>query len=705
MSDQPRDPRDQPIDPRLVEQTRQHIRQLVAEINQLSGSDIPPQQFFGEFLQRVVAAVAAVGGAVWSREGNHPPRLQHQVNFLMSGLLDEQAGASGHSALLMGAFGNGDAKLIPPHSGTGPDAERNGGANSSDWALLVSPLQVDKHTLGVVELLMDPTRRPSALQNAVRFVEELCEIGAGYLKNRQLRQMLSQQHLWSQLEQFVKQIHTSLTPKEVSFIVANEGKRLVGCDRLSVALIYGRKAVIEGVSGQEVIERKSNLIKLMTHLVRTVIASNENLLYTGEARDDLPPAVRDSLDDYLAESGTKVLAVTLLRTIDKEGTAQKPFGALVGEQLEDASAPETLTPKMEVVGQHGAIALSNALAHHRVFMLPVWRAVGNATSFLRGSRLWKTAIALGGLAAITLAMVLFTWELRMEGRGNLLPRNRRNLYSSENAIVKRVEFEHAQIVDIGQPLLTMTSPELDQQLKELQRQKNEAEKKYDQLITGRDVRPDIAIERAIAEAALESLKQQIQIVEERLDKLTIRAPMSGMMVRPFDPPQMLGNLPVKVGQMLAVVAQVDGTDWVLEVKMPEHKIGHILRAEESRRQADDPTPLSVRFILANHPQKSFRGHVEKIETQAEFDKDLNEHVLRIRVVPEGVVAVHATIVPLDEQAGTREVKQLEMEFENGDRVKLAHGTEVHAKVECGKKSMGYVLLRVLIEFFYETILF
>ena len=58
---------DQPIDPRDVEQTRRYIRQLVTEINHLSGSDIPPQQFFGEFLQRVVAAVAAVGGAVWSR--------------------------------------------------------------------------------------------------------------------------------------------------------------------------------------------------------------------------------------------------------------------------------------------------------------------------------------------------------------------------------------------------------------------------------------------------------------------------------------------------------------------------------------------------------------------------------------------------------------------------------------------------------------
>src|SRR5262249_3715482 len=156
--------------------------------------------------------------------------------------------------------------------------------------------------------------------------------GAGYLKNRQLRQMLGQQHLWTQLESFVRQIHSSLTPKEVAYIVANEGKRMVGCDRLSVAVLYGRKTVIEAVSGEEVIERKSTLIQLMSRLANAVLRSKENLLYTGEQLEGLPPAVRDALDDYLAESGSKLLAVTLLRGTDKDGAPTEPLGALIGEQ-------------------------------------------------------------------------------------------------------------------------------------------------------------------------------------------------------------------------------------------------------------------------------------------------------------------------------------------------------------------------------------
>src|SRR5262249_9401668 len=157
-----------------------------------------------------------------------------------------------------------------------------------------------------------------------------------------------------------------------------------------------------------------------------------NLLYTGEQLEGLPPAVRDALDDYLAESGSKLLAVTLLRGTDKDGAPTEPLGALIGEQLQDATAPDSLSPRMEVVAQHGAIAVANALTHHRVFLLPVWRTVGNATEWMRGNRLAKLALAVGGTAAVTAAMVFIPLELRMEGRGTLVPENRRFVYAPED---------------------------------------------------------------------------------------------------------------------------------------------------------------------------------------------------------------------------------------------------------------------------------
>ena len=57
------------IDPGLLEQTKNQIRKLVAEIAELAESDIQPAEFHAEFLNRVVAAVAASGGALWLLDG------------------------------------------------------------------------------------------------------------------------------------------------------------------------------------------------------------------------------------------------------------------------------------------------------------------------------------------------------------------------------------------------------------------------------------------------------------------------------------------------------------------------------------------------------------------------------------------------------------------------------------------------------------
>ena len=47
------------VDPGLLEQTKNQIRKLVAEIADLAESDMQPSEFYVEFLNRSIAAVAA----------------------------------------------------------------------------------------------------------------------------------------------------------------------------------------------------------------------------------------------------------------------------------------------------------------------------------------------------------------------------------------------------------------------------------------------------------------------------------------------------------------------------------------------------------------------------------------------------------------------------------------------------------------------
>ena len=64
-----------------IEKTKQQIRGLVGEIAQLSKSDMEPEEFYAAFLQRVVQALAAVGGAVWVLGEGKKPQLAYQINI------------------------------------------------------------------------------------------------------------------------------------------------------------------------------------------------------------------------------------------------------------------------------------------------------------------------------------------------------------------------------------------------------------------------------------------------------------------------------------------------------------------------------------------------------------------------------------------------------------------------------------------------
>ena len=103
----------------------------------------------------------------------------------------------------------------------------------------------------------------------------MCELAGDFLKSHQLRHFSDRQTLWTQLEDFTRTVHVSLDPREAAYTIANEGRRLVECDRVSVAIRKGRKCYIEAVSGQDLFDKRSNTIRLLGKLATAVVASGD----------------------------------------------------------------------------------------------------------------------------------------------------------------------------------------------------------------------------------------------------------------------------------------------------------------------------------------------------------------------------------------------------------------------------------------------
>ena len=134
--------------------------------------------------------------------------------------------------------------------------------------------------------------------------------------------------------------------------------------------------MVEAVSGQEVVEQRANLIRELTRLCKVVIRSGEDLVYTGNT-EGFAPDIRDALEMYVDESGSKAVIITLLHKPETDRTTRSkekvPFGCLVAEQIGDEMAPTDVHARTEVVSRHASTALWNAQEHDKIFLLPCSR--------------------------------------------------------------------------------------------------------------------------------------------------------------------------------------------------------------------------------------------------------------------------------------------------------------------------------------------
>ena len=694
------------IDPGLLEQTKNQIRKLVAEIADLAESDIQPNEFYVEFLNRSVAAVAATGGAFWMMDGKGGLRLQYQVEFGVTGLMDGRVKTAPHDALLGCMLQASQSQIIPPSAvieGV-PQA-----FNPTEFALIIAPLMVDKQVVGLLEILMDPTRRAAQQKSTLRFVSDLCDLAATYLKNRQMRQMMSQQRLWNQLEGFTHQIHGSLDLKETAYAVVNDGKRLVACDRLTVALKIANRTMVEAVSGQEVVEQRSNLVRELTRLCKVVIRSGEDLLYTGNT-DGLAPDIRDALEMYVDESGSKVVVVTLLHkpeTIGEEGTDNKtkekvPFGCLVAEQIGDELAPTDMHARTEVVSRHASTALWNAQEHHKIFLKPVLKALGSPWRMFRGRTLAKIAAGLAAVMVFVAAMAFIPCTLTIEGHGSLLPEERHKIYAPLAGIVAEVMVDHDARVRKGDVLARLDSYELQKELKGLLADKQKAESSIvslglqsTKLRNGQDEQEQIQVKAQLAEAKItaRSSKERIEILNEQVELMNVRSPQDGV-ITTWEAKKSLMGRPVEIGTELLQVAAEDG-DWILEVEVPDDDMGPILAAQ-SKLDADIKagrkkvgSTLSAYFVTMTDPEHRYGGYVVRIapgaETMAESEQYKNRHIVKVTI-------------------GFTEAVRQDYLVRNEVKV-MRPGAEVRARVDCGGTSLAYYLLRKPIQVFYESVLF
>jgi multidrug efflux pump subunit AcrA (membrane-fusion protein) len=671
---------EQTVDPELVEQTKQQIRHLVREIAQISKSDIAPQQYYDALLNRVVSALAAAGGAIWTLDQGRLD-LQYQIGLRQTGLADSPEDQQRHGRLLQRVLQTGEGVLVSPHSGTGDDDE---GANPTPFLLLLGPLKSDQEVQGIVEVFQRPDTAISVQQGYLRFLLQMCDLAGDYLKTRSLRHFTDRQTLWAQLEQFTRLVHRSLDPRSTAYTIANEGRRLIECDRVSVGICRQHKCRIEAVSGQDTFDKRSNVVSLLSRLATAVTATGETIWYTGDT-SRLAPQVEEAVQAYVDESHSKVVGVIPLRRPVEEATADKQqeddpgevIGALIVEQIEDSRPHEGLLSRVEVISLHGSTALSNALEYHHIFLLPLWLALGKISWVLKARTLPKTMAIASAVGVLFLWLLIWPATFNLEGKGTLEPTMKRDVFAAVDGTVEEVRVEHGDFVKRGQILATLSNPDLESKVIEMQGNLAASKEKMHSLHAALN-KPKHGSEdpyRVEAELAEEqkkeiSYREQLKVLMKKREQLVVASPIDGQ-INTWHVSELLLRRPVRQGQVLMSVADPAG-DWELEVHMPEDRIGHVALARlESRPE------LPVRFRLSVSPGDEHEGIVREVHAHAEVRGEEGNTVL-VRVTLD-----KAQLRPTD----------------------MRPGATVNAKINCGRVPIGYKYFHDVIAFIQLKILF
>jgi len=684
---------------RLIEETRDQINYLVEKIARLSEKDVAPNSYYGEFLQGLLTAIAAAAGAIWVRTSQGHLQLQYQINMTQFGLERDEVGRQCHDELLREALQQGRPRLMPPHSGTGlPMADKPVAGNPTDHTILMAPILLDKQVAGLVEVWEAPDRSPQSMGGFLNFTVQMAGLASRYLRNQQLRQMVGRQQIWTQLESFARQIHASLNPTEVAYLVANEGRRLVECDRISVAVRRNKRPAIEAISGADVVEKRSSLVQLMRALCEQVLLWGEKLVYSGTKDDTLPPGVLKALDAYLGESNSKLLAILPLRDEREKESKKPPRSALMMECFEPLAAPEQLLAQLEVIGRHATPALYNAVEHRRIPLRWVWLPLAKVQDGLGG----KARAILAGLGAallvLTAAMCFVPYPLKMDAKGQLLPQKRSLIYTPVPARVEGFEVQPGSTVVEGQAVVLMYDVDLKKRLIELNGDIEGAEKDIDFLkrhlaAPNEAENAHFSQEMRQKEVLLQSKVTERDALRERRHAVAdearpgyfwLKSPLSGTVLNTRFQEE-LTNKNVKPSEPLLRIGDKE-SPWEIELKIPQKHIGQVLEAFNG--QGPD-SELDVDLLLTSRPERTYKGKLArtKIGGEASPNRDDNNEsdpvvIAWVRITGPGIAE--------DDQIPTDQ---------------LVTGVEVHSKIRCGTRAMGYSLFYGMWEFFYEKIVF
>ncbi len=677
--------------PRLNE-IRDEVRRTLKKLNDLATVESNFDQFCNIVLGDVVKVTGAYCGVLWQFDGKTAPKITHRSGEFPHATAAEII--SGDNKLHTSAIAEVVTKELPvgiaSEAFTDQGMDGNVQTDESSFLLLLSPVHDrQKNCRGALELIQRGSVNSQAQEGYLRFMTQVARLFQRWNEQQDLAKLSEDVGSWENRIAFINESHRSIDPDETAYSIANEARRLLKCDRVSVGHWNGRRCKIKAISSQDRFDNRSNVVRLLSNVATAAVKSDTSLWIVGDT-EGIAPEVTKKINEYLDEAHSRTLAVIPLMArppeLDdlemKSKRRPKPrkLGVLVIEYF-DADVTEAQIEKdCTLIVRQSEIALENARKHSEIFMQPVWKRLGWLQKVLFRDHVAKTITGLFALTLLTLGLIFLPWELKMKVDGVMHPTLRRTIFSQSEGLISEVLVAEQEKVVSGQPLLLIEDHDLDTQISTARLEHESIGYQIAGLNSKANLpglkmleRDEIRISIMTANQKQQSLISQLEILEKKRSYQTVTSPIDGVIVTPR-PEKTLPLMPATRDMALLEVADLTGP-WQLELKIPEGRVGYV---DQALADADDKK-LPVEFKIGSNPNLTLAGSLVKVSRRA--------------VPSELGVNEFRAIVEIDRE-----------ELENCQD-ELRSGVGVTARIFCGEKPSGFVCFYQIIDFLRTNVFF
>lgn len=645
------------------------IEELIERTAAASKQVAEPVDFYRDLLDGAVDSLAAIGGAVWlfneSPGDSYELRLAVQRDF--------------RSTSADGAFELLNRKLVGEIAAAGearaiaPGAPIGSTVSHAECLLLLCPVRVRSRSVAVLELLQLPEMPPAARATALDILESLADVATEFHQAHELRLLRALQDDRGRLDAFSLAVQRSLDVPATAFTIANDGRALIGCDRVWVLALRRADYQAIAVSGCDHIDRGAESVRAMERLAAAVAVNAEPVWRLDDA-NELAPAVESRLHEYLDQAHSRQLAlvpISMTPSEDEAGVAAAPCAVIAAESFTDELPNDPFRRRLSDICARSATPLKHALSLERIPGVSLLRRVGASRLFTRAGRNsrwpWIAVLLFVALAAPWFIPADFS----VVGRGTLQPKLRRNLFAPRDAIVDKTFVVQGDTVAVGTLLVQLRASDLDYEqarlMGEVQAAQEQLRRVRAERVSGDAANASsvpngsrLAAEQELLEKRLAGLQSQQQLLQQQQATLRLSSPIAGEVLT-WDVANRWQNRPVRQGERLVEIADMAG-EWELDLEVADRDVQHLLAAQQELGEN-----ASVRYLLATDLQATYAGQVDRISSTAQHREGESPTVrVTVRVV-------------------------------DSERSALKAGASVVARIECGQRSLGYVWLHDAID--------